>query len=118
MQLYLDGPRDKLFYIFSIDEKIKEKINLGKIHNESTFLNNKTLNTVKNAQKNALIKTLKKHNIPFKEFKINKIDEGVLGELFSYFILETIIIGKLIKINPYDQPAVEEIKVITEKLLS
>ena len=54
----------------------------------------------------------------FKEFKIKKIDEVVLGELFSYFILETIIIGKLNKINPYDQPAVEEVKVITKKLLS
>ena len=118
LQLYLDGPKDKLFYIFSIDEKMKEKIDIEKIHNESLFLNNKTLNTVKTAQKNALIKTLKKHNIPFKEFKIKKIDETVLGELFSYFILETIIIGKLNKINPYDQPAVEEVKVITKKLLS
>ena len=118
LQLYLDGPKDKLFYIFSIDEKMKEKINIEKIYKESIFLNNKTLNTVKTAQKNALIKTLKKHNIPFKEFKIKKIDETVLGELFSYFILETIIIGKLNKINPYDQPAVEEVKVITKKLLS
>jgi glucose-6-phosphate isomerase len=118
LQLYLDGPKDKLFYIFSIDEKMKEKINIEKIYKESIFLNKKTLNTVKTAQKNALIKTLKKHNIPFKEFKIKKIDETVLGELFSYFILETIIIGKLNKINPYDQPAVEEVKVITKKLLS
>jgi len=42
----------------------------------------------------------------------------VLGELFSYFILETVIVGKLININPFDQPAVEQVKTFTKKMLS
>ena len=42
----------------------------------------------------------------------------VLGSLFSYFILETILIGKLNDINPFDQPAVEQIKNLTKKFLS
>ena len=100
LQLYLDGPRDKLFHIFSHEE-----------------FSNKKIYSVKNAQKNALIEVLKKNNIPFREFKIKKINEEVLGQLFSYFILETIIIGKLTKINPFDQPAVEQVKVLTKKLL-
>ena len=50
--------------------------------------------------------------------KIKNISEEVLGTLFSYFILETIVIGKLIKVNPFDQPAVEQVKVYTKKLLS
>tara|TARA_E500000178_G_C17007537_1_gene748901 strand:- start:225 stop:1442 length:1218 start_codon:yes stop_codon:yes gene_type:complete len=118
LQLYLDGPRDKLFHIFSIDGSTSEKIQANTVLGKSHFLNKKNLDVIKNAQKNALIKTLKNKNIPFREFKIKRINESVLGELFSYFIIETVIIGKLIKINPYDQPAVEQIKLITKKLLS
>jgi len=60
---------------------------------------------------------LLKKNIPFREFKIKKINEETLGQLFSYFIIETIIIGKLLKINPYDQPAVEQVKIFTKQIL-
>ena len=70
------------------------------------------------AQKNALLKVLKKKNIPFREFKIRSLDERVLGQLFSYFIIETIVIGKLTNINPFDQPAVEQVKILTKKLLN
>ena len=56
--------------------------------------------------------------IPYREFEINNIDEQTLGELFSFFILETILIGKMININPYDQPAVEAVKILTKKYLS
>ena len=117
LQLYIDGPRDKLFYIFSCDNKKQEKLNIRKISNKINFLNSKSLNSIKFAQKNALIETFKKNNIPFREFKIKQINEEVLGRLFSYFILETVIIGKLTKINPYDQPAVEQVKIYTKKLL-
>ena len=76
------------------------------------------MKTIKNAQKDALNKILRKNNIPFREFKINKINEETLGKLFSYFILETVIIGKLLKLNPYDQPAVEQVKIFTKDYLS
>ena len=76
------------------------------------------INKVKNVQKNSLIKVLKIKNIPFREFKIKNINEETLGELFAYFILETIIIGKLARINPFNQPAVEQVKIITKRFLS
>ena len=76
------------------------------------------MSSIKNSQKNALIKSLKKRKIPFREFIIKGSDEKVLGELFSYFILETVLIGKLVKINPFNQPAVEEVKIFTKKLLN
>ena len=118
LQLYLDGPRDKLFHIFSLEEKSKNKLKIKKITNENNPLNNKTFDNIKMAQKNALIKTFKKNKIPFREFKIKSVQEQVLGKLFSYFILETVIIGKLVNINPFDQPAVEEVKRYTKKLLN
>jgi glucose-6-phosphate isomerase len=118
LQLYLDGPKDKLFNIFSIEENSKETIKIKKINKERHFLNNKKLNEIKEAQKKALIETLKINKIPFREYKVKTINEEVLGELFSYFILETVIISKLIKINPYDQPAVEQVKISTKRFLS
>ena len=118
LQLYLDGPRNKLFHIFSAHENPKDRITLKKNLKIKTYLNKKSLSLVKNAQKNALIETLKKNHIPFREFKIKNINEEVLGELFSYFILETIIIGKLANINPFSQPAVEQVKINTKRLLT
>jgi len=69
------------------------------------------------SQKNAFIKTLKKKGIPFREIQINNFSEEAAGELFSYFMLETAMIGKLINVNPFNQPAVEEVKVLTKKFL-
>jgi len=117
LQLYLDGPKDKLFYIFSCDEYVKSKLSVSSFVKKNINLNKKSLYQIKIAQKNALIKSFSKNKIPFREFKIKKTNEETLGKLFSYFILETVIIGKLLNINPYDQPAVEQVKVFTKNLL-
>ena len=118
LQLYLDGPRDKLFYIFSLDQDNKKKINSKVFGKKLEFLNNKSLDRIKKAQKEAFIEILKKKNIPFREFKIFDLSEKILGELFSYFMLETSIIGKLTNIDPFNQPAVEQVKISTKKNLS
>ena len=118
LQLYLDGPKDKLFYIFSINLKKKMKINNNIFGKKFSFAENKELSTVREAQKNALLKSLKKKNISYREFKIENKTEDTLGKLFSYFMLETVLIGKLIGINPFNQPSVEEVKVLTKKYLS
>ena len=118
LQLYLDGPKDKLFYIFSINLKKKMKINNNIFGKKFSFAENKELSTVREAQKYALLKSLKKKNISYREFKIENKTEDTLGKLFSYFMLETVLIGKLIGINPFNQPSVEEVKVLTKKYLS
>ena len=118
LQLYLDGPKDKLFYIFSIMENTKKKIKVQKISEHINYLHNKDLFKIKDAQKEALIKTLKKNKIPFRELKIKKCDEETLGQLFAYFILETSIVGKILDINPFDQPAVEQVKKFTKIILN
>tara|TARA_B100000963_G_scaffold218669_1_gene190680 strand:- start:740 stop:1948 length:1209 start_codon:yes stop_codon:yes gene_type:complete len=118
LQLYLDGPKDKIFYIFSERESHGKKLKTKKISNKLDHLHNKDIEQVKNAQEKALRKVLVKNKIPFREFTINYFDEQTLGELFSYFILETSIVGKLSNINPFDQPAVEHVKVHTKQLLS
>ena len=116
LQLYLDGPKKNFFYIFSSKENFSKKINYKNI-SKINYLNQKTLDEIKDAQKSALIKSLLKNKISFREFIINKKDEKTIGELFSYFILETIFIGKLVGINPFNQPAVEQVKIFTKMLL-
>ena len=117
LQLYLDGPKDKFFNIFSLEKNSKNKLKV-KTTGISKILDKKKISTIKNAQKKALIKAFIRKKIPFREFKIKKENEEVLGQLFSLFIVETIIVGKLLKINPFDQPAVEEVKINTKKILS
>ena len=118
LQLYLDGPKDKLFYIFSSQTEQYTKLNPKIFGKEYNFLKNKNFNQIRIAQKNALIRSLKKRDIPLREFFIKDVSEEILGELFSYFILETAITGYLININPFNQPSVEQVKIDTKKFLS
>ena len=118
LQLYLDGPKDKLFHIFSTNTKTdKIKTNTQFSFNIDT-LYKKNLAKIKNAQKDALIKTFKYKKISFREFKIIDFNEQIIGELFSYFIFETILVGKTVNINPFNQPAVEQVKILTKKILN
>ena len=94
------------------------KINNNIFKKHFKFVENKELSKVIESQKKALIQVLKIKKIPFREFKISSINEEILGELFSYFMLETALIAKLIGINPFNQPAVEQVKVLTKKYLS
>jgi glucose-6-phosphate isomerase len=117
LQLYLDGPKDKIFYVFSSKSKKNLKLNCNVFGKEMSFLNKKNYQDVKVSQKNAFIEILKKNRTPFREVVIKKFDENTLGKLFLLFIFETIALGKIMKTNPFDQPAVEKVKVLTKKFL-
>ena len=117
MQLYLDGPKDKFFYVFSSKQKNYFKFN-SKIFGEKVkFLNKKSYDHIKNSQKKAFIEVLKTSKIPYREFKINAFDEKTIADLFLLFIFETIYMAKLMKVNAFDQPAVEKVKILTKKFL-
>ena len=119
MQLYLDGPKDKIYTFFSsINEKRKYKISKRFITNDMNFLKNKNLNSVLMAQRKATTNIFKKNKIPFREFIFIKNREEELGQIFTFFVLETILLGYLLNINVFDQPAVEQIKFETKKILS
>ena len=118
MQLYLDGFKNNFFTFFYVKESKSEKINNNLILSSQKYLKNKDLSKIILAQKKATENVFIKKNIPFRSFEIKKRNEKTLGELFSFFILETILIGKSLNLNPYDQPAVELIKKETKKLLT
>ena len=117
MQLYLDGFKNNFFTIFFVKEKNSIKINNKTILPDYKYLKNKDINQVMYAQKKATENVFRKKNIPFRSFEINRRDETTLGELFCFFMLETILIGKCLNLNPFDQPAVELIKKETRKIL-
>jgi len=117
MQFYLDGLKNNFFTFFYVKNKNAIKINSNNILNQNRFLKNKSLGDITYAQKIATENVFKKKNIPFRSFEIEKRDEKTLGELFCFFILETILLGKIMKINPYNQPSVELIKKETKKIL-
>jgi glucose-6-phosphate isomerase len=118
MQLYLDGFKNNFYTFFFVNENNSTKTNTHFAYNNSlSYLKNKNLNQIKLSQKLATENVFQKKNIPFRSFTILKRDEKTLGELFSFFILETILIGKMLNLNPYDQPAVELIKNETKKIL-
>ena len=117
MQLYLDGPKNNFFTFFHISNKNSDKIINNKILASHSHLKNKSLSEIIISQKLATEKVFLNKKIPFRSFEIINRNENALGELFCFFILETILIGRALKINPYDQPAVELIKKETKKIL-
>ena len=64
-----------------------------------------------------MIALLKNKKIPFLSIEVKKRNEETIGELFSYFILETVFMGENLKVNPFNQPAVENLKVLTKQNL-
>jgi glucose-6-phosphate isomerase len=116
MQYYLDGPKNHFFTFFFTKEK---SIKIGKKlkHKTSHNISGKTLNQISYAQFLATKKVFTEKNIPFRSFEISRKKEETIGSLFIYFILETILLGNLMKVNPFDQPSVELIKVETKKFL-
>ena len=117
MQLYLDGYKNNFFTFFYVNENKTPKINNIIFNKNNNYLKNKNLSDIIYAQFKATQNVFAKKNIPFRSFEIKKRNEKTLGELFSFFILETILLGRALNINPYNQPAVELIKKETNKIL-
>ena len=118
MQLYLDGPKDKLFYVFSSKKNNSFKFNNKIFGKKVKFLHNKNYSKIKNTQKKAFIEVLKISKIPFREFEIKNFNEKILADLFLLFIFETILLANLMGVDAFNQPAVEKVKILTKKFLS
>ena len=116
MQLYLDGFKNNFFTFFYCKEKKTDQIIKKNLLKDFKFLSNNNIDNIIFKQKIATEKVFRRKNIPFRSFELNLRNEETLGQLFCYFILETILLGKSLNINPFDQPSVELIKTETKKL--
>ena len=116
MQLYIDGPKKSFYTFFNVLDN-----NLIKLDNSilasHKYLRNQSIEKIKQSQMLATERVFASKKIPFRSFRISKRDEKSLGELFCFFILETILLGRALKVNPFDQPSVELVKKETKKIL-
>jgi len=117
MQLYLDGPKNNFFTFFYAKKKNSDQINNKRVLSSHNYLRNKNIQQIILSQKLATEKVFSNRNLPFRSFDIKNRNEKILGELFCFFILETILLGRALNVNPYDQPSVELIKKETKKIL-
>ena len=120
LQLYLDGPKDKFFtFIKSNYQKKGLKIDNDIMKEESVnYLLNKTMGDLMHAEQNATIDTFKKNNFKYREIILSEINEESIGALMAESIIETIAACIYFEVDPFNQPAVEQGKILTKKYLS
>ena len=117
MQFYLDGPKKNFYTFFSSAEKNSNQINKKLLLKSHSYLSNKNIKKIIYSQMLATQNIFKRKKIPYRSFEILQRNEKTLGEIFCFFILETILLGRALKVNPFDQPSVELIKKETKKIL-
>jgi len=117
LQLYLDGPKNNFFSFFSSREKSSFKFNKNFLINELKHINKKNVDQLLQAQKKATQNVFSKKKFSFRSFEIINRNEETLGELFTFFILETLMLSSLSNVNPINQPSVELIKIETRNIL-
>jgi glucose-6-phosphate isomerase len=120
LQLYIAGPRDKLFTIITVDTAGRGPriaADLAQLADEPDFAG-KTMGDLVAAQGRATIETLAKNGCPVRSIHLDRLDAASLGELLMHFMLETIIAAHLLGVDPFDQPAVEEGKVLAKRYLA
>ena len=118
MQFYLDGPKKSFYTFFNTLDNNVTKMQNNNILFSHKYLKNQSIQKIKQSQMLATEKVFISKKIPFRRFRVLKRDEKSLGELFCFFILETILLGRALNVNPFDQPSVELIKKETKKVLS
>ena len=119
LQLLLDGPRDKFFTILQLDRSGTGAEVAGAEKDERTaYLAGRTMGDLLEAEQRATAAALMNKRCPVRTFRIPRLDERALGSLFMHFMIETILTGYALGIDPFDQPAVEDGKILTRKYLS
>src|SRR5215213_2800695 len=120
LQLFIAGPRDKLFTVVTvttagqgprIDAELAERAG-------EPELGGKTMGDLVAAQGRATAETLAKNGCPVRTIHLARLDERSLGALMMHFMLETIIAAHLLGVDAFDQPAVEEGKVLAKRYLT
>ena len=120
VQLYLDGPHDKLYTVMMGEiartgAQIPAAITGGDA--DLAYLAGRTIGDLADAEQRATAVTLAKNGRPVRVIRVPKLDERAMGALMMHYMLETIIAAHLMGVDPYDQPAVEQGKILTKQYL-
>ena len=120
LQLFIDGPDDKFFTIMSFDQR-GEGVRVGEVlanDTSSAWLGSVTMGDFVTAQAKATVATLNAHNRPVRHITLEHMSATYVGTLFMHFMVETILTADLLGLNAFDQPAVEEGKILTKGYLT
>ena len=119
LQLYLDGPNDKLFTIVTVGGGGGPSVPAGWAERiGQPLLGGKSPAQIVNAQARATAQTLLRAGRPVRTIHVPKLDERAMGALMMHFMLETLVAARLWDVDPFDQPAVELGKVLTRQYLA
>ncbi|MBU1089715.1 glucose-6-phosphate isomerase [Patescibacteria group bacterium] len=117
LQLWADGPDDK-FFIFAGVQNPKTDFKIPHPSSEFKFLQGKSMQQILRAEFEATVKSLVEKKRALATFEIPQSTEFEIGKLLQFWMLEVYFLGKLLGVNPLDQPGVERGKILARKLLS
>lgn len=120
LQLFMDGPREiavTVVRVASRGQGPKLDADMAKLAGQS-FLGGKTIGDVVDAQSHAIAEALTQAGRPVRTFDLDTLDERAMGALLMHFMIETILAGRLLNLDPFDQPAVELAKTLTRERLA
>ncbi len=120
LQLYLDGPKDKFFTVITLNYDEDKSLGNDSVTaslNALKLYDGKSLGKLLMAEQQATIDTLQNNDCSVRHIHLNELNEFALGLLMMGLILETLTMAKILDVNPFDQPAVEEGKILTRKYL-
>ena len=120
LQMFRDGPNTALFTLVTVDTKGKGPAAPRARANALglKYLAGKRLGDLVDAEARATAQTLHKNGRPVRQIHLSKVDEFHVGALMMHFMLETIIMGRLMGVDPFDQPGVEEGKILAREYLA
>jgi glucose-6-phosphate isomerase len=117
LQLYMDGPRNK-FYTFIHKKKDPKALKIENVYNEGfNYLKNLSLDDIMTVEFESTVEVLSKRNLPLRVIKFDELNGRSLSQLLMQYMLETIICGKAIGVNPFGQHAVEERKILAGEMM-
>lgn len=120
LQLFMDGPREIAVTVVRVASRGQGPVldaDMAKLGGQS-FLGGKTIGDVVDAQSHAIADALTQAGRPVRTFDLEKLDERSMGALLMHFMIETILAGRLLGLDPFDQPAVELAKILTRERLA
>ena len=119
LQLFMDGPREHYMTVLRVASRGKGPVidpGYAKLAGID-FMGGSTIGDVVEAQAHAVPEALARAGRPVRTIDVAKLDEKALGALLMHFMIETILAGRLLGVDPFDQPAVELAKVLTKERL-
>jgi glucose-6-phosphate isomerase len=119
LQLFMDGPREHYLTILRVaSQGVGPKVDpsLAKLAG-ADMLGGHTIGDIVAAQAHAVPEALARAGRPVRTIDLAKLDEKALGALLMHFMIETILAGRLLGVDPFDQPAVELAKILTRERL-